>query len=135
MNQLKRTTVKINLFKPMGSDARYLDIVKWWELHRLPYNVVAMFTTFATIFVFEFLAVDMVKPGEDAIEPIAIFILLVAAALCWNVCYFLGPALDALLKNEKGTHGPQLWMLGTIFSILVLATPITLFALTKLFTH
>lgn len=131
MNQLKRTPVKINLFKPMSSDAHYWDIMKWWELHRVPYNVVAMFTTFATIFIFEFLAVDMVKPGEDAIEPIAILVLLVVAALGWNLCYFLGPALDALLKNEKGTHGPQLWTVGTIFSVVVLAAPITLFAIAK----
>ncbi len=134
-NQVKRTPVKISLFKPMSAEAHYMDIMAWWELHRVPYNMIAMVTTFATIFVFEFLAVDMVKPGEDAVEPIMMFVLFVVAAFGWNLCYCLGPALDALFKNKDGTHGPQLWTLGTVFSIVVLVAPVSAFALAKHCLH
>ncbi|MDC4224478.1 MAG: hypothetical protein MPW15_09680 [Candidatus Manganitrophus sp.] len=103
-------------------------VITWWELRRIPYNLavgVVGLISFLFFFLFIHLAHEL-KPGEDAIEPLALFV----APILINFAYTAGWVSELLLRFfwRSGPHpvGPVLLKLGLIFSIAVVLLPSTL---------
>ena len=61
----------------------WLAIIGWWELRRIPYNLIVGGVGFISLLLF-FLFINLaheLQPGEDAIEPLA----LLAAPVLLNI--------------------------------------------------
>ncbi len=84
--------------KPAG------QCVLWWELRRAPYNLVLAITGLITITVLEVAATKLLTPGEDGIEPMALFILVPLYAIAANIAYTLQDFLSG--PNHICGHNP-----------------------------
>lgn len=100
-------------------------VVGWWELRRIPYNLIVGSVGVVSLIIF-FVCVatsDDLGPGEDAIEPLAILF----APIMMNVGYCAGWFVENILRwntpDEAGVFGPLLLKLGLGFSLLVVTAP------------
>lgn len=101
--------------------------VLWWELRRIPYNlalaVAGMISVSAVYGVFGPLA----PPGEDPIEPIALFGLVALYAVCANLAYTIGWISELLWSGgDSSTTRPRrstLFRLGLAGSIVLTLLP------------
>ena len=97
----------------------------WWERRRIPYNfIIGSIGLFClVIFITCIDAAGVLKPGEDAVEPLA----LMFAPLLVNLCYTSGWLVDAPLRLIRPSFSPQftpkLFRLGLIFSLFVVSFP------------
>src|SRR6476659_9670579 len=76
------------------------DIILWWELRRLPYNLLvgaAAFVAFV-IYCIAISSTGILDPGEDIIEPIALMAAPFAIVPI-NICYTAGWLVDAPLRS------------------------------------
>jgi hypothetical protein len=73
------------------------DIILWWELRRIPYNLIVGTTLLISLLLFYFFIsrTNALKPGEDAVEPIA----LLAAPVVMNICYTAGWVVEGFLDK------------------------------------
>jgi hypothetical protein len=78
------------LFIASEIPSRNLDIIRWWEIRRIPFNLIVCAVGFASISVFEVVANSMLPPGEDAEEPLALLFGVIAYGVACNVAYTLG---------------------------------------------
>lgn len=102
----------------------WLEIISWWEIRRIPYNLILVIAAAILLPVFyAFISFENdLKPGEDAIEPMAIFMAPIAA----NICYTAGWVLELcwlVVRKEKTYIGPCLLKLGVAFSLVIAAFP------------
>ena len=102
-----------------------LEIVVWWEKRRIPYNLIVGVIGFISLLFF-YLFIDLahgVKPGEDAVEPMA----LILAPIAINICYTGGWLVELILsffkRNDSRPIGPILLKAGVIFSIVMVLIP------------
>lgn len=114
-------------FDPLPVRAPWWKVLGWWELRRIPFNIAVGSCGVLCLAVF-FVAIwasGHLKPGEDAIEPIA----LLAAPLALNVGYSLGFLAELALRRWAPTIGfhprlsTSLLKLGLAFSITMAALP------------
>ena len=105
-----------------------LRVVGWWELHRIPYNlIVAVFGVFSfAIFATSIYSSGHLQPGEDAVEPFA----LLLAPIAINIAYTAGWLVDAPLRLLRPTLSPGftplLFIVGLAFSLVVISIPAVL---------
>lgn len=101
------------------------SVILWWELRRVPYNiVVGILGVISFVAYFFFISnADVLTPGEDAIEPIA----LLAAPFLVNIAYTAGWVVELVYRSHTGRKdteiGPNLWLAGMAFSILAVFFP------------
>jgi hypothetical protein len=104
------------------------SIIRWWEIRRIPYNLMVGTVGIISLFLFYYFidASNALKPGEDAVEPMAI----VLAPIMINICYTGGWIVELLLSNsrQKGSSpiGPLLLKIGVGFSLVVVLIPSTI---------
>lgn len=103
---------------------RPIEIIAWWEIRRVPYNLIIGITAVFSLALFLLLitAVGELKPGEDAVEPMA----LMAAAVIMNLCYTAGWVVELVLmaiRRHDARMGPLLFKAGTAFSLVVAVIP------------
>lgn len=108
---------------PMDNGSAW-DIIRWWEARRIPYNLVVGATGVLSLALFLFFinSANVLTPGEDAVEPIA----LVVAPVIINICYTVGWVVELILKSIFGYRprtGPFLLKVGMGFSLLVIFFP------------
>ena len=110
----------------------WFKVIIWWEIRRIPYNLiigVVGFISLLLFFLFIHLAQEL-KPGEDAIEPLA----LLAAPFIINLCYTAGWPVELFLRlfhHETRTMiGPILLQLGVLLSLVVVLLPSAIWFLT-----
>jgi hypothetical protein len=116
------------LFSPPPAPTSSKDVIAWWEHRRLPYN--ALVGTIAIIcfliYCLSIVSTDILEPGDDVIEPLALMAAPLAVGLI-NICYTLGWLVDAPLRFLKPSLSSQftLWLfiLGVAFSIFVVSLP------------
>lgn len=103
--------------------------ILWWELRRIPYNVVVLSNAFVSLcltswFISHFV---VLRPGEDAFEPM----MLVLSPIAMNVCYTLGEwcVLTQLVFDDPQFTPTGALRAGTIFSIWVVWLPTLLWCL------
>jgi hypothetical protein len=103
---------------------RPLEVIAWWELRRVPYNVIigaASAISLPLFFLFITWSGEL-KPGEDAVEPMA----LMVAPLAINFCYTAGWICELMLlliRRHTPRVGPALFVVGTVFSLAVVFLP------------
>ena len=115
------------LFSAPAGKRTAWDVVLWWEIRRVAYNAIMAVVGIAAFAAFYLLisASGELKPGDDAVEPLA----LVAVPIFANVCYTAGWVLEVLTLwtlDRPIVVGPILLKLGLVFSCLVVWVPATL---------
>lgn len=102
-----------------------LRVVGWWELRRIPFNlVIGVFGIFAfAVFATSIYSAGVLQPGEDAVEPFALLLAPIAA----NLCYTAGWLVDASMRFIWPSLGPRftplLFRFGLGFSLFVISLP------------
>ena len=114
-------------------------VILWWELRRVPYNLIVGVTGIATcgIFLGTALVCDAligVPIGmSDGMGNLLIPFAILAYGVAANVCYTAGWAAELLvvfLAGRRPRHfAPILFALGTLFSIGLTLLPAVLIAL------
>ena len=106
------------------------DVIAWWEVRRIPYNLSILVAGIVTITVIELVGSHFALPGEDVEEPLGIVFGIAAYAVAANVCYSLGWITELLWSRGDTTRTvitrPKLFRLGLIFSILLTLAPAVL---------
>jgi hypothetical protein len=101
------------------------NIIGWWEIRRIPYNLIMYVSGIVSLIIF-FIFINLaheLKPGEDAVEPLA----LIAALILLNICYTGGWIFELILSTFRNKNsspiGPALLKLGLVFSIIIAFLP------------
>ena len=124
---LYRKSSKWMFSVPEGQRSRW-QIILWWELRRIPYNLILGAVGICRIFLFYFFSShEPIENGEDIGEPIMILI----APVLINACYALGwiveaYAPEAYLNSFPGDRrqiGPRFLWMGIQFSLAVILLP------------
>jgi hypothetical protein len=103
------------------------DAVAWWELRRIPFNLVVFLIGVVTILIVEIVGDHFVKPGEDAIEPALLLIGVPIYAIAANLFYTLG-WISELLWSGGNTERTapfrrRVFRLGLSFSVFLTLLP------------
>jgi len=100
-------------------------IIAWWELRRIPFNIIV--GTYGVICFAVFLSAittsGYLQPGEDAVEPLA----LLAAPFGINLLYTLGWLVEIpvrlLVPGLSSRFGPMLLKLGFGLGLFLITMP------------
>ncbi len=113
------------MFSPSKSKP-YSNIIFWWEIRRIHYNIIMLFFG-AVGFFFTLFMVSVFSPSFDFDFFIAIFAGIPMFAIGANILYTGGWVSEIIIRflwKEKAEHfGPIMWTLGTAFSICVCFLP------------
>ena len=72
------------------------EVIRWWELRRLIYNVVLFAIGIASIIAMEWLMGKVIPVGEDAAEPFALALGVTGYGIIANLCYTLGWVVEVI---------------------------------------
>jgi hypothetical protein len=110
---------------PLGEPSTVFRVVWWWEVRRVPFNILVGVYGFVCLFVF-YAAIETsghLKPGEDAVEPMAIFL----APFVINAFYTLGWLVEVPARLARAARveelGPTLLALGLAVTLLFITLP------------
>lgn len=117
-------------------------VVAWWELRRLPYNVIVGATACLTLAVFFAVAVTCEWSGGVALgmphPPLLVVIAALAYGIVVNVFYTGGWILELLVAKlwhvSTPVFGPIAFTIGTAVSVVVTLVPAGLLVLLAVFT-
>ena len=79
------------------------EVIRWWELRRLLYNVVLLAIGIVSLLGMEFF-LRKTPGGEDVIDPFALGLSAVFYGLAANVCYTAGWIMELLARK-----GNEVW--------------------------
>jgi hypothetical protein len=119
------------LFSAPPETATSWRIFVWWELRRIPYNLIVGGIGAVSLILFFFFVTHAhgIAPGEEAIEPMAI----VAVPFVMNVCYTAGWMIEGILRLchivKTRELGLVLFKLGWAFSLFVVILPTTIWGI------
>lgn len=125
-----RSTLVAELLFPLPAKRTTLGILTWWESRRLLYNLIVGAAGGVTLAVMA--VVDFVAPqhGPRPRIEIGMWMPILAYAVLANVCYTLGPIIEATLehawKDRVLPVGPALFRQGLAFSVGLTLLPIPL---------
>lgn len=114
---------------PQGPGSSW-KVVAWWELRRIPFNIiVGVYGTLCfVIFLWAITTSGHLQPGEDAVEPLA----LLAAPFGINVLYTLGWLVEVparlLVPGLSSRFGPMLLKLGLGLGLFLITLPAAFWA-------
>jgi hypothetical protein len=105
--------------EPRDEDADYLYIIGWWEVRRIPYNLLLVVVGIPSFILF-LLFITAAGERGDPVEPIA----LMAAPFLYNSCYTAGWVCELLLRAiGVKNSAPTLMKLGTGLTVLLITFP------------
>lgn len=103
------------------------QIVRWWEIRRILYNAILFMVGITSILAMEWLMDKVIPLGEDAIEPLAMAIGVLAYAVVANACYTLGWVVEILTNRVDPalarSRGKKIFLAGLWFSCLLTTAP------------
>ena len=113
------------LFAPPASPVTALRVIGWWELRRIPYNlVVGGFGVLCLIVFFVSIeATGHLQPGEDAVEPMALCFAPFAVNFFYTAGWLLDAPLRLLRPSLTARFTPLLFALGLAFSLCIVSLP------------
>ncbi len=113
------------LFSVSEEDQSPWRIITWWEKRRIPYNLIIGALGFISLLLF-FLFITKsgeLKPGEDAVEPMALFM----APIFMNIGYTLGWFVEVMLRifqrKKFRRISRELFQVGLFLSVAVVILP------------
>lgn len=128
---LQRTDERLD-----APDRNSIDIIVWWEVRRIAYNlVVGVWGAICLlIFTWSLDASGHLEAGEDAIEPLILLFLPIAV----NICYTIGWPVEIVLRKLRPDLNPKLgeflFRLGLIFSLALISLPAVVWSVIWLFS-
>jgi hypothetical protein len=108
------------LLKVKNEKRSVFQIILWWELRRILYNIIVLLSLGLSILLMLLAASKRVnlEPGEDFIEP---FMILIFIFLC-NLGYTFG-WITEISKNKNVTYGPDMFKIGLYFTLFWVFLP------------
>jgi hypothetical protein len=121
-----RTSLVSEVLFPLPAVRRTpIGILMWWESRRLLYNVIVGATGIVSLGIIG--AISLIPPGVGA-KPLPPLIAILAYGGLANICYTLGPIVEAglqqLWKDKVLPVGPALFRQGIAFSVGLTLLPI-----------
>lgn len=113
------------LFSVPEGERSELSIIMWWEFRRIPFNLIVGGVGFISL-LFYFLFISMsgkLKPGDDAIEPFALFLAPVAVNFCYTAGWIVELFVIVFSPERENTIGLLLFKSGLVFSLVVVSLP------------
>ena len=116
------------LLRPQTEPRTTWGTILWWEKRRPFYNLFVGLLGISSFIAFLFIMSQpgMVKPGEDAVEPLAMLL----SPIPINFCYTLGWIVEVItLGTGKGSQeysGPALMKFGIAISLFAIFFPLTM---------
>ena len=106
--------------KVKTEDRSIIQIILWWELRRILYNIIVLICGISSFLITMAAASGRVElePGEDFYEPIMISIF---AILC-NLGYTLGWLTEIFIKRSL-TYGSKMFKIGLFFTLFWIFLP------------
>lgn len=103
------------------------ETIFWWEIRRIPYNLLIGFVGFISLILFFVFAeaTHKVPAGEDFVEPF----LLLFAPIVINICYTFGEIIEIvtggnwIYEEDVEPWSTALLKVGIIFSLLIVIFP------------
>src|SRR5215831_11201846 len=106
------------------------DVVVWWELRRILYNLALLAIGLGSIFAMEAIGGRMVQAGEDFVEPMFLLFGVIAYGIAANLCYTLGWITELLWSagdiSRTERVRPKIFRIGFCFSAGLTALPAAL---------
>jgi hypothetical protein len=103
------------------------QVVFWWEWRRLLYNLLLAIIGIASIIGFEILMSKAIPLGEDAEEPMGMFLGVAAYGIMANLCYTLGWIIELATRNVNPLlarkRGQKMFRAGLVFSCILTTAP------------
>ena len=111
-------------------DRNLFQIIIWWELRRILYNIIVLIAGILSIVIMVTAASGRVhlEPGEDFYEQIMIPIF---AFLC-NIGYTLGWLTEVFIKRSL-TYGPKMFRRGLYLTLFLIFLPSTMWVIIAAF--
>jgi hypothetical protein len=109
------------------SDARW-EIIKWWELRRIPYTIIIGAVGVLSFFVANSIIDNYAQAGEDFLKPVSLLIGVPLAIIVANICYTFGWIVELAQQSRKRREGRSLRVMlfysGLVFSVMVMSSPV-----------
>ena len=104
------------------------EIIKWWELRRIPYTIVVGALGILSYFIANSIIENYGQTGEEYLNPASLLIGVPVAIVVSNVCYTFGWIIELARKrtSQEESRGDRVFAFysGMIFSILVMSFPV-----------
>jgi hypothetical protein len=114
------------LFAPTHDPSSFRSLVAWWELRRIPFNMLVGATGIASVTVWAWLSIHYFQnPNYDSdFNPIlsGIFFAILANVFYTTAWIVEGISL-AFRKHGSKAVGPRLFKLGLCFSLILASLP------------
>lgn len=107
------------LLKVNNKERNTIQIIGWWEIRRILYNVIVLFCGLISMSIMY--ALINLKSGEDLQEPLAI----IGFAFVCNLCYTLGWLVE-IYKPKSNTFGAKMFKTGLYFTLFWVFLPAVL---------
>lgn len=119
------------LFSRDDADASLFGVIKWWELRRIPYNLIVgicgAFTCIVTVLVPTIASAEFGEPLGLPDPPILAVLGVILYAIAANVCYTGGWVAELVVRaiwNGKSRDFAQIsFILGLLFSVALTLAP------------
>jgi len=109
------------------------DAVFWWELRRIPFNVVLLVTGMASVLSIFAVGSQIAAPGHNFIAPLLIPLGIVGYAIAANAFYTLGWVSELLWSggdtSRTAAYRNRTFYVGLSGSVALTLTPAVLAAL------
>src|SRR6266702_238725 len=103
------------------------EIIRWWEIRRIPYNAILFAIGITAIFAMEWFMGKVIPVGEDAIEPLALAIGVLIYGIMANLCYTMGWVLELVGNTTDAvrarSRGKKMFLAGLWLSCLLTTAP------------
>lgn len=104
------------------------EIIKWWELRRIPYTFLVGMVAVVSFFLTNSIAEKYAQAGEHFLKPASLLIGVPVALFVANIFYTLGWLLELLRKKLTGNDDPGFrgiaFYSGLIVSLLLMSLPL-----------
>jgi len=108
---------------------RTRDVVVWWEIRRIPYNLALLAVGLVSVFAIVWIGSRLVPAGEDFVEPIGLLLGVVVYAVLANVCYSFGWMTELIWSEDAGERlaiRARFFRNGFLFSVGLTGLPAVL---------
>ena len=128
-----RPAVIAGAFMENSAKMNKWDVVAWWELRRIAYNLALLAVGLVSVASIEMIGGRLVPAGEDFVEPLFLLFGVIVYAVLANACYSLGWITELIWRPgdtpEARAIRVKLFRVGLILSVGLTGLPTILMLL------